>query len=43
VWRDKVVKGKNPALNLDGTFHDGTPTLAKKTLEWLNSFGWRIP
>lgn len=36
----KCVKGKHPALNLDGTSHDGTPTFSKKTRKWLASHGW---
>jgi len=38
----KPEKGKNPALNQDGSIHDGTPTFSKKTLKWLRSYGWNI-
>jgi len=36
------VDGRNPALNLDGTSHDGAPTFSQRTLQWLKSFGWNI-
>jgi hypothetical protein len=36
----KVVKGKKPALNQDGSFHDGEPSLSAKTLKWLRDHGW---
>lgn len=36
------VDGKYPALNLDGSPHDGVPNFSQKTLEWLKSFGWNI-
>jgi len=35
--------GKRPALNLDGTYHDGKPNFSKKTLKWLKEHGWTIP
>jgi len=38
----KVVNGKNPALNQDGSSHDGQPSFSARTLEWLQSFGWNI-
>lgn len=36
------VNGQHPALNLDGSSRDGTPTFSNKTLKWLKSFGWKI-
>jgi len=36
------VKGKNPALNQDGSTHDGTPSFSKKTLQWLQDHGWNV-
>ena len=38
----KPEKGKNPALNQDGSIHDGAPTFSKKTLKWLRNYGWNI-
>jgi hypothetical protein len=32
--------------NLDGSIHDkgkGGVTFSKKTIDWLNSYGWSIP
>jgi hypothetical protein len=39
----QVVKGKNPALNQDGSAHDGVPSFSQKTLKWLAEHGWTIP
>jgi len=38
----KSVKGKNPALNKDGSTHDGPPSFHKKTLKWLKDHGWNV-
>jgi hypothetical protein len=38
----KTVNGKNPALNQDGSSHDGQPSFSARTLQWLQSFGWNI-
>ncbi|WP_312948285.1 RHS repeat-associated core domain-containing protein [Superficieibacter sp.] len=38
----KPVKGKNPALNQDGSTHDGPPSFSKKTLKWLKDHGWNV-
>ena len=38
----KPVKGKNPALNQDGSTHDGPPSFSKKTLRWLKDHGWNV-
>jgi hypothetical protein len=39
--QEQEVKGRNPALNFDGSHHDGAPTFSKKTLEWLKGYGWK--
>jgi RHS repeat-associated protein len=37
-------KGKgSPALNQDGTFHDGDPQFSAKTHKWLRKYGWKTP
>jgi len=36
------VNGRHPALNLDGSSHDGTPTFSRKTQDWLRNHGWNI-
>lgn len=36
----KVVNGKQPALNQDGSSHDGEPSFSSKTLKWLRNHGW---
>lgn len=38
----KSVKGRNPALNQDGSAHDGLPSFSKKTLKWLKAHGWKV-
>ncbi|NIF22818.1 RHS repeat-associated core domain-containing protein, partial [Candidatus Pantoea multigeneris] len=38
----KPEKGKNPALNQDGSTHDGPPSFTKKTLKWLQEHGWNV-
>ena len=38
----KPVKGRHPALNQDGTTHDGPPSFSKKTLKWLKDHGWDV-
>ncbi|WP_416410789.1 hypothetical protein [Pantoea sp. App145] len=38
----KPEKGKHPALNQDGSTHDGPPSFTKKTLKWLQDHGWNV-
>ncbi|MFE8115715.1 RHS repeat-associated core domain-containing protein [Brenneria goodwinii] len=38
----KPEKGKNPALNQDGSTHDGAPSFSKKTFKWLKDHGWNV-
>ena len=36
----KEVDGRNPALNQDGTPHDGMPNFSNKTRKWLKEHRW---
>jgi RHS repeat-associated protein len=38
---DKTKNGKNPALNQDGSPHDGMPNFSNKTMDWLRAHGWK--
>ncbi|MGJ0429752.1 RHS repeat-associated core domain-containing protein, partial [Methylobacter sp.] len=40
--QSEQVKGKRPALNQDGSTHDGSPSFSKKTLKWLQEHGWNV-
>lgn len=41
--QSQMKDGKRPALNQDGSYHDGKPDFSKKTLKWLEEHGWTIP
>lgn len=41
--QSQMKNGKRPALNQDGTYHDGKPEFSKKTLKWLQENGWTVP
>ncbi|MFB9890471.1 polymorphic toxin-type HINT domain-containing protein [Planobispora takensis] len=39
-WHAQKKGRGSPALNQDGTFHDGDPKYSEKTHEWLRQYGW---
>ncbi|GII61187.1 hypothetical protein Skr01_12720 [Sphaerisporangium krabiense] len=39
-WHAQKKGRGSPALNQDGTFHDGDPKYSEKTNEWLRQYGW---
>ncbi|MFD8595647.1 DUF6531 domain-containing protein [Kitasatospora sp. NPDC059646] len=41
-WHAQKKGRGSPALNQDGTFHDGDPKYSQKTLAWLREYGWDV-
>ncbi|MFF4339382.1 RHS repeat-associated core domain-containing protein [Kitasatospora sp. NPDC001540] len=41
-WHAQRKGRGSPALNQDGTFHDGDPKYSQKTLDWLREYGWDV-
>ncbi|MEU6079273.1 RHS repeat-associated core domain-containing protein [Streptomyces sp. NPDC047108] len=42
-WHAQKKGTGSPALNQDGTFHDGDPRFSNKTMKWLRKYGWKDP
>jgi RHS repeat-associated protein len=42
-WHAQKQGRGAPALNHDGTFHDGDPQFSRRTMDWLKQYGWVDP